>query len=66
MGLLIMTDNRKAELFQGALEWIWDHTEGYGIEEYVIALEHIGFTTEEIQKHLSSFGCDYEYNPEED
>ena len=53
-----MTDERKAELFDEAITWIWEHTEGYGKEEYVNALEHIGFTDEEIEEELSI--CDFE------
>lgn len=49
-----MTNERKAKLFHGAMDWIWEHTEGYGKEEYVCALQHIGFTREEVQEELSN------------
>ncbi len=52
-----MTNERKAELFQGAMEWVWMHTEGYGKDEYICALENIGFTPEEIEEDLSN--CDF-------
>lgn len=62
-----MTDERKIELFDNLLTWIWAHTEGYGKIEYVTALENIGYTPEEIQEELQvaefdddtidDFGC---------
>jgi hypothetical protein len=48
-----MTNERKAELFTGLMEWVWMHTEGYGEDEYIRALENIGFTADEIEKELS-------------
>lgn len=50
-----MTNKRKAELFQDMLEWIYDHTEGYGIEEYICALQNCGFTEDEIREDLLNF-----------
>lgn len=52
-----MTNERKAELFNSAMDWIWVHTEGYGKDEYIGALENIGFTAEEIEEELSN--CDF-------
>lgn len=48
-----MTNERKAELFDNALTWIWEHTEVYGKIEYITALENIGYTPEEIQNELT-------------
>ena len=53
-----MTPERKAELFDNAIIWIWEHTEGYDKEEYIGALEHIGFTPEEIEEELEI--CDFD------
>ena len=47
-----MTDERKAELFDKTITWIWEHTEEYGKIEYITALENIGYTPEEIQEEL--------------
>lgn len=60
-----MTNERKAELFTGLMEWVWVHTEGYGKDEYIIALENIGFTKEEIEEELSEcyFDNDEDYIP---
>lgn len=49
-----MTNERKAELFRGAMDWVWMHTEGYGKEEYICALENIGLTAEEIAAELAN------------
>lgn len=49
----MMTTERKAELFDNAILWIFEHTEGYGIEEYARALENIGCTEEEISEQLN-------------
>lgn len=49
-----MTNERKAELFDKALTWIWEHTEGYSQDEYVSALKHIGFTPKEIKEELEN------------
>ena len=61
-----MTNERKAELFQGLMEWGWMHTEGYGKDEYVRFLQVVGFTQEEIEEELSDC-CfdddDDEYTP---
>lgn len=52
----MMTTERKAELFDNAILWIFEHTEGYGIEEYSRALKNIGFTDEEIKKQINCYG----------
>ena len=49
-----MTDERKLKLFDQAITWIWEHTEGYGKKDYIDALENIGFTDEEIQEELAN------------
>jgi hypothetical protein len=53
-----MTNERKAELFDHAISWIWEHTNGYGSEEYARALFKIGYTREEIENEL--FECVYD------
>jgi hypothetical protein len=55
---IIMTDKRKQELFDNAITWIWEHTQEYGKEEYIGALEYIGFTEEEIDEELAA--CDFD------
>ena len=50
-----MTNERKAELFHEMLVWIYDHTKGYGIDEYIGALSNCGFTQDEIREDLSDF-----------
>ena len=48
-----MTPERKAELFDGAMGWVYKHLV-YGDEtEYEETLEEIGFTEEEIAEQLS-------------
>lgn len=48
-----MTNERKAKLFDGAMEWVWEHMEYFSKEEVEWALEHIGFTDEEIAEELA-------------
>ena len=48
-----MTNERKAELFKGAMNWVWEHMEYFDKEEVEMALEHIGFTEEEIAEELA-------------
>lgn len=48
-----MTNERKAELFDRAISWIWEHTENYGKQEYINALKRIGYTKKEILEELS-------------
>ena len=55
-----MTDTRKAELFDKAIEWIWDHSEGYDVQEYLKALKHIGYTKEEILEEIANNNFDDE------
>lgn len=52
-----MINERKAKLFNNALLWIFEHTEGYGLEEYMRALENIGFTAEEINEQINLCGA---------
>ena len=51
-----MTSKRKAELFDSAINWIWEHTEYYGDNEYFSALQNIGYTDEEIQEERETLG----------
>lgn len=48
-----MDESRAIKLLQQALCWIYEHTEGYGEDEYVRALRHIGMSEQEIQEQLS-------------
>jgi hypothetical protein len=57
-----MTPERKAELFDNAITWIWEHTENHGIEVYKSALKKVGYTKEEIVEELLSCNFDDEYN----
>ena len=57
-----MTNERKAELFDNAITWIWEHTENYGIEAYKSALKKVGYTNEEITDELLNCNFDDEYN----
>jgi hypothetical protein len=58
-----MTPERKAELFDNAITWIWEHTENYGVKAYFNALKHIGYTQEEIFEELTS--CNFDDDEEE-
>lgn len=49
-----MTNERKAELFDNAIAWIWEHAENFGVKEYLKALKHIGYTQAEILEELAS------------
>ena len=53
-----MTPERKQELFDNMLEYIWTHNEAEGKEVYVHTLQHLGFTQEEIQEELEN--CDFD------
>jgi hypothetical protein len=59
-----MTGERKIELFDEVLGWIWMHTEAEGKEEYVRALKQLGFTEEEIVEELSN--CDFDEEDDSD
>lgn len=50
-----MTNERKQELFDNLLGWVYDHTETFGVCEYVSALKKCGFTREEIKEDLLGF-----------
>ena len=60
-----MTNERKSELFNKAIDWVWEHTEGYGVSEYLNALKHIGYTQEEILEEIVNNNFDDDYNEEE-
>ena len=55
-----MTDKRKAELFDKAIEWIWEHTEDHGVKEYLNALKQIGYTKKEIAEEIATYNFDEE------
>lgn len=59
-----MTDQRKVELFDRAITWIWEHTENYGVDAYKSALEIVGYTKEEITEELVSCNFDDEHREE--
>ena len=59
-----MTNERKAELFQGAMNWIWEHMESFSKQECIWALEHIGFSKEEIDEELTY--CTFEEDDEDE
>ena len=46
-----MTNKRKAELFDRAMSWIYEHLVYADETEYEETLENIGFTYEEILTH---------------
>jgi hypothetical protein len=48
-----MTNERKAELFDGAMNWVWEHMQYFDKEEVEMVLEYIGFTEEEIAEELA-------------
>ena len=58
-----MTNERKAELFQGAMNWVWEHMENFSKQECIWALEHIGFSKDEIDEEL--IYCTFEDDNEE-
>ena len=55
-----MTPERKAELFDNAIAWIWEHTENFGMVAYMSALKKIGYTDKEITDELISCNFDEE------
>ena len=55
-----MTNERKIELFDNAIGWIWDHSEGYDVQEYLRAHKHIGYTQEEILEEIANNNFDEE------
>ena len=55
-----MTNERKAELFDRAIIWIWEHTENFGVDAYISALKAVGYTKEEITEELVSCNFDDE------
>lgn len=44
-----MCDERVRKLLSNAIDWIYEHTEGFGEDEFKRALKHIGMSDEEIQ-----------------
>lgn len=50
-----VSDSRKVDLYQELVNWVCDHTENFGIDECVRALDNIGFTTEEIVDEINKF-----------
>lgn len=58
-----MTPERKAELFDNAITWVWEHTENHGVKAYLNALKQIGYTKEEILEELTS--CNFDDDEEE-
>lgn len=59
-----MTPERKAELFDKAITWIWEHTENFGMDAYISALKEVGYTKEEITEELISCNFDDEHKEE--
>lgn len=57
-----MTNERKAELFDNAITWIWEHTENHGIDAYKSALKKVGYTNDEIIEELLSCNFDDEHD----
>ena len=57
-----MTIERKAELFDKAVEWIWEHTNYDGASEFLRALRHIGYSEKEIFAEIvrNNFDDDHE------
>ena len=55
-----MKPERKAELFDNAITWIWEHTENFGADAYKSALKEVGYTKEEIIEELTSCNFDDE------
>lgn len=61
-----MTNRRKVQLFDKAIEWIWEHTEDEGVQEYLKALKHIGYTQEEILEEIANNNFDEDYSNKEE
>lgn len=55
-----MTDKRKAELFDRAMSWVYEHLVYADETEYEETLENIGFTYEEIEEELANIFVDDE------
>lgn len=60
-----MTPERKAELFDNTITWIWEHTENFGMKAYISALKKVGYTEEEITDELTSCNFDDEHDDDE-
>ena len=50
-----ISDSRKIDLYQDLVNWVCDHTEGFGMDAVVKALDNIGFTSEEICDEINNF-----------
>lgn len=48
-------DSRKIDLYQDLVNWVCDHTENYGMDAVIRALDQIGFTSEEICDEINKF-----------
>ena len=59
-----MTNERKAELFDKAMGWIFRQLSYADEIEYVDALEEIGFTDEEITEEMAEIFADDEEEEE--
>lgn len=55
-----MTNERKIELFDKAIEWVWEHTEQHGVSEYLNTLKRIGYTEKEIAEEIANCNFDDE------
>ena len=51
----MFSPNRTKELLYEALGWIYEHTRGFGEDEFIRALTHMGLTSEEIRHVLVKF-----------
>ena len=55
-----MTNERKAELFDNAMMWIYEHTGEFDIISYAFACANIGMSREEIDNELAECGIGQE------
>lgn len=53
-----MKNERKLELFDNAISWIWEHTEKQGILAYLTALKQIGYTKKDVFDELTNCNFD--------
>jgi Holliday junction resolvasome RuvABC DNA-binding subunit len=49
-----MTKERKMELFDNAITWVWEHTQEHGKEAYINALKQIGYSEQEIYDEVNN------------
>ena len=45
-----MSDERVRKLLSNAIDWIYEHTTGFGEDEFIRALKHIGMSEDEINQ----------------